>query len=169
MSSLRRSPRIAAASVPERAAEPEATRSGRISTAPKRFEDERFRELPMANNKYTKGRKISPGFSIEHESTPKYGSTDQETLDFIKESVKSLKDASVDDALELLDDMMEDLNTIVESAPDNEDLNDALCLFYNAYDYAEEASERRDPERLLRKAYKEARMGYQLLVENVRV
>ena len=40
------------------------TRSGRVSKAPNRFQDEVFDAPPMANNKYTKGRYIRPGFSI---------------------------------------------------------------------------------------------------------
>lgn len=43
---------------------PETTRSGRISKPAARFEDEKFRELPMANNKYTKGRTIRVGIPI---------------------------------------------------------------------------------------------------------
>lgn len=46
-------------------AEPEKTRSGRVSKPPPRFEDEKFRELPMANNKYTAGRKIRVGISTD--------------------------------------------------------------------------------------------------------
>lgn len=49
----------------ETKSEPEKTRSGRVSKPPARFEDEKFRELPMANNKYTAGRKIRVGISTD--------------------------------------------------------------------------------------------------------
>jgi hypothetical protein len=48
----------------KKATAPEKTRSGRVSKPAPRFEDEKFRELPMANNKYTKGRTIRVGIPI---------------------------------------------------------------------------------------------------------
>lgn len=172
MSSLRRSSRLAAAASATAAVAEEkpATRSssGRVSKAPTRFTEEVFKELPMANNKYTKGRRIAPGFSIERESTDQqYVSADEDTMEVIKDSVRALKTASAEEALEILDEIMDDVREIVEAAPENEDLNDALCLFYNAYENAEELAESNNPDRLLRKVYKEAYQGYKLLAENI--
>jgi hypothetical protein len=44
------------------------TRSKRITRSPKRYTDEKF--LPCANNKYTAGRRIDPGFYINGDSAP---------------------------------------------------------------------------------------------------
>lgn len=49
----------------EKTAESEPRRSGRVSKPPARFEDEKFRELPMANNKYTAGRTIRVGIRTD--------------------------------------------------------------------------------------------------------
>lgn len=46
-------------------AESEPRRSGRVSKPAPRYEDEKFRELPMANNKYTVGRRIRVGISTD--------------------------------------------------------------------------------------------------------
>ena len=43
------------------------TASGRISRPPTRFSEQTFYAPPMANNKYTKGRKIVPGLQIQNE------------------------------------------------------------------------------------------------------
>ena len=103
------------------------------------------------------------------------GTSDRHILKYIMENVYALRSADADNAAELLDELLDDVRAISDSAPHNDNLRDALRLFYAAHANAERLWEETDTlsdsgaARLHRTMCLQAFSGYQLLANNVRV